>query len=247
VPRVTGLRAAFAFLTRLPVGRIDGSAAADLSAAAPWFPVVGLAVGGVSAGLRAAAGTVLPSAASTVIALAAAVLITGGLHEDGLADTADALGAHVDRARRLEILRDPRLGTFGVLALGLVLLFSFAALAPLPAGRFARAVVVAHVLARCAPLAQSRLAPPARRDGSGALLRASTLAFAVAAVVAVAVALGLGEPAPGATALGASALVTVAFACAVRGAIGGTTGDTFGAGAKLVEVVSYGVFAAFWT
>jgi adenosylcobinamide-GDP ribazoletransferase len=247
VRRVTGLRAAFAFLTRVPVGRLHGPAASDLTAAAPWFPVVGLAVGGVSAGLRAAAGTVLPSAASTVIALAAAVVITGGLHEDGLADTADALGAHVDRARRLEILRDPRIGTFGALALGLVLLFSFAALAPLGAARFARAVVVAHVLARCSPLLQSRLAPPARRDGSGALLRPSDLALAIAAVVAAAVAIGIGKPGSGATALGVAALTTVGVSYLVRSAIGGTTGDTFGAGAKLVEVVTYGVFAAFWT
>jgi adenosylcobinamide-GDP ribazoletransferase len=244
---LAGLRAAFAFLTRVPMGRLGRADAADLSGAAPWFPVVGLAVGGVCAGLRVAAGAVLPAAPSTVIALAGAVIVTGGLHEDGLADTADALGAHVDRARRLEILRDPRIGTFGGLALGLALLFSYAALAPLAEGRFARAVLVAHVLARCSPLLQSRLAPAARPDGSGALLRASVAALAVASAIAIAVSLAIGRPVPGAVALGAGLLATAASAVVVRGAIGGTTGDTFGAGAKLVEIVSYGVFAAFWS
>jgi len=244
---LAGLRAAFGFLTRLPVGRLDGAAAGDLSRAAAWFPVVGLAVGGVSAGLRLAAGTVLGPGPSTVIALAGAVLLTGGLHEDGLADTADAAGAHVDRPRRLEILRDPRIGTFGGLALGLSLLFSYAALVPLSELHFVRAVVVAHVLARCSPLWQARLARPARPEGLGSLLRASVPALAIASGIGVATALGIGLPVPGAAALGGALLATVAIALLARRAIGGTTGDTFGAGAKLVEVVAYGVFAAFWS
>jgi adenosylcobinamide-GDP ribazoletransferase len=143
-------------------------------------------------------------------------------------------------------LRDPRIGAFGGLALGLALLFSYAALAPLPAGSFARAVVTAHVLARLSPLLQARLAPPARRDGSGALLRVSAGAAVFASLTAAALALGIGRPGPGAVALGAGALVTGGAALVVRRALGGTTGDTFGATAKLVELVSYGVFAAFW-
>jgi adenosylcobinamide-GDP ribazoletransferase len=244
---LAGARAAFGFLTRLPVGRLAGADAADLPRAAAWFPVVGLAVGGISAGLRLAAGTVLAPDPSTVIALAGAVLVTGGLHEDGLADTADAVGAHVDRARRLEILRDPRIGTFGGLALGLSLLFAYAALVSLSEAHFVRAVVVAHVLARCSPLWQARLVPPARPDGLGALMRASIPALVIASAIGVAVAVGIGLPVPGAVALGAALLSTGAIALLARRKIGGTTGDTFGAGAKLVEIVAYGVFAAFWS
>jgi adenosylcobinamide-GDP ribazoletransferase len=220
--------------------------AADLTAAAPWFPLVGLAVGGIAAGVRAAAGLVMAGAPATVLALASAVLVTGALHEDGLADTADALGGRADRARRLEILRDPRLGTYGVIALGLALLFSYAALEPLHAGQFARATVVAHCLARYSPLLQSRLAPAARRDGSGVLLRATLPVLLVATLVAAGAALGLGRPAAGGTALGAAVVVTAGGALLARTAFGGTTGDTFGAGAKVVELVSYAVFAAFW-
>jgi adenosylcobinamide-GDP ribazoletransferase len=220
--------------------------AADLPAAAPWFPLVGLTVGGVAAGVRAGAGSVMSGAPATVLALASAVLVTGALHEDGLADTADALGARAERARRLEILRDPRLGTYGVIALGLALLFSYAALEPLPLGRFVRAVVVAHCLARFSPLLQSRLAPAARQDGSGVLLRTSLPAFVLATTIAAAAAVGLGLPAPGGAAFGAAVIVTAGGALLARRALGGTTGDTFGAGAKMVELVSYAVFAGFW-
>jgi adenosylcobinamide-GDP ribazoletransferase len=244
---LSGLRAAFGFLTRLPVGRLGGTRDGDLTRAAAWFPVVGLAVGAISAGLRLAAGTVLPGAPSTVIALAGAVVVTGGLHEDGLADTADAVGAHVDRARRLEILRDPRIGTFGGLALGLSLLFAYAALVPLSEAHFVRAAVVAHVLARCSPLWQARIASPARPDGLGALLRVSVSALVIASGIGVAAALGIGLPVPGAVAIGAALVTTVVVAQLARRMVGGTTGDTFGAGAKLVEIVTYGVFAAFWS
>jgi adenosylcobinamide-GDP ribazoletransferase len=243
---VSGARAAIAMLTRLPVGRLTLAEAADLPAAAPWFPLVGIAVGGIAAGVRAAAGSVMGAAAATVLALASAVLVTGALHEDGLADTADAVGARADRARRLEILRDPRLGTFGVTALALALLFSYAALEPFSAGRFARAAVVAHCLARYSPLLQSRLAPAARPDGSGVLLRTPVPALLLATTVAAAAAVGLGQPAPGGTAFGAAVIVTAGAALLARRALGGTTGDTFGAGAKVVELVSYAVFAGFW-
>jgi adenosylcobinamide-GDP ribazoletransferase len=243
---ISGARVAVALLTRLPVGRMTLAEAADFPAAAVWFPLVGLAVGGIAAGVRAAAGSVMAGAPATVLALASAVLVTGALHEDGLADTADALGARGDRARRLEILRDPRLGTFGVVALGLALLFSYAALVPLPVGRFARAVVAAHCLARYSPLLQSRLAPPARRDGSGVLLRTSLPTLLLATTIAAAAAVGLGRPAPGGAAFGTAVIVTAGGALLARSALGGTTGDTFGAGAKLVELVSYAVFAAFW-
>ena len=82
--------------------------AEQLGRAAVWFPVVGVLVGAVMAGTHAAAGLVLASGPATVLAPAAAVLVTGGFHEDALADTADGLGAHVPRARKVEIMSDSR-------------------------------------------------------------------------------------------------------------------------------------------
>src|SRR4051794_34232497 len=107
---------AFAFLTRLPV-RHGAERPLDLVAAAPWFPVVGAAVGAATGGVHALARLAVPPAPATLLALAFAVLATGGLHEDGLADVADAVGAHTSAERRREILHDPRLGTFGTLAI----------------------------------------------------------------------------------------------------------------------------------
>jgi adenosylcobinamide-GDP ribazoletransferase len=238
-----GLRVAIGFLTRLPV---RAPAHADLGQAAVWFPLVGALVGGVVAGTRALAGMALGPGPSTVLALAAGILVTGGLHEDGLADTADALGAHVDRARRLEILRDPRIGTFGALALGLALLLSYACLVPMSSAHFARAALAAHVLARWSPLLLARLAPPARPDGLGASLHVSLPALLVASGLAAAGALAAAGPVHGAVAIGVAVVLTGGAAVVCRRALGGTTGDTFGAAAKLVELGSLAVLSASW-
>jgi adenosylcobinamide-GDP ribazoletransferase len=245
---LAGLRVAIGLLTRLPVRWMGGGdLRADLGQAAVWFPVVGALVGGVVGGARALAGTVLGPGPSTVLALAAGILLTGGLHEDGLADTADALGAHVDRARRLEILRDPRVGTFGALALGLALLFSYACLEPMSTAHVVRAALAAHVLARWSPLALARLAPPARPDGLGALLRVSAVALLVASGLAAAGVLAAAGPVHGAVAIALAAAITGGAALAFRRALGGTTGDTFGAAAKLVELGTLAVVAVWWT
>jgi adenosylcobinamide-GDP ribazoletransferase len=219
---------------------------AGLSGAALWFPAVGAVVGGIVAGARLLAGEVLPADAATVLALAAGVLVTGALHEDGLADTADALGAHAGRDRRLEILRDPRVGTFGVLAVVFALLFAFALLAPLSGHDLARAAVVGHVLSRWSPLPQTRLLPAARSDGAGALLRAGTPATIAASAFAAAVVLGVAGPAAGAAALGVAALLTAGGGLIARHLLGGTTGDTLGAVAKLVEIGAYAALVAVW-
>ena len=168
--RAPSPRAAVAFLTRLPVGG-GALTAQQLSRAALWFPAVGLLVGGVMGGVRALAGTVLDPAPATALALLAAMLVTGALHEDGLADAADAIGAHVPPARRLEILRDSRVGTYGALALVFAVVFPLVVLAPLDDGDFLRAALVGHVVGRWSILPQSLLLPAARPDGAGALLR----------------------------------------------------------------------------
>jgi adenosylcobinamide-GDP ribazoletransferase len=228
------------------VGAAASLDVARLSRAAVWFPLVGLVVGGAMAGARWAAGLVLPAPAATVLALAAAVAVTGAMHEDGLADTADALGAHTTRERRLEILRDPRLGTFGVLAIAFMVLFPFAVLSGLGAGDFARAAVAAHVLGRWSILPQTRLVGPARADGAGALVRAGSGATVVATVGSAGVALAAGGGWPGLAALGAAAAVTAAGAWCARSVLGGVTGDTLGAVTKLVELAVYASLVACW-
>ncbi|MEN3280856.1 MAG: adenosylcobinamide-GDP ribazoletransferase [Solirubrobacteraceae bacterium] len=242
---IADARAAVAFLTRLPVGTTDLTAA-RLSRAAPWFPAVGLLVGGVMAGTRAVANLVLDPTPATVLALLAAVMVTGGLHEDGLADAADAMGAHADRERKLAILRDSRVGAYGALAIVFAVVFAVAVLAPLDDGDFARAALVGNVLGRWSTLPQALALRSAHADGSGALVRPSRVAVAAGTAIALATALVAGGLGPGAIAIATAAAVTALGAAAALRVLGGVSGDTFGAVAKLVELASYAALAAAW-
>ena len=237
-------RTALAFMTRLPVGRNGPLTAAELSRAAVWFPAIGVVVGGVMATVHALAGLVTSATAATVLALAAAFLVTGGLHEDGLADTADALGAHTTRERRLQILRDPRAGTYGALALVLAVAFSVATLAPLHQDDFARTVVIAHVLARWSTLPQALLLPAARSGGSGSLLHPGRRRTATGTVMAIAVCLTVGGLGPGAATFAIAAAITAAGGWGAYRTLGGRTGDTLGAVNKLVELSTYATLGA---
>ncbi len=240
------VRDAVAFLTRIPVSDGRPVTAEDLSRAALWFPAVGLLVGGAMAGTYLLADLALPAGPSTVLALLAAILMTGGFHEDGLADAADAAGAHVSRERKLEILRDSRVGTFGALAVVFPLLLAFAVLPALPARDVVRALVCAHVLARWSTLAQARLLPFARTSGLGTAARVGTGVLVAGSAYTVAIVLALAGPAAGAAAIaGAWAIGAIGGAIALR-ALGGVSGDTFGAVNKLTEVTTYAVLSAVW-
>jgi adenosylcobinamide-GDP ribazoletransferase len=236
-------RLALAFLTRIPVGQVRFGVV-GLSRAALFFPAVGLLVGGVAAGVRAGGGEALTAPAATVLALLAAVLITGAMHEDGLADAADGLGAHVTRERKLEIMRDSRVGTYGALAIAFSLLFAFAVLAPLNAEDFARTVVCAHVLARWSTLPLARFVRSARAEGAGSAVTVGTGTLIVGTAYAAAIVLVVAGPANGAAALGGACVAAALCASISRRALGGMTGDTFGAAIKLTELTTYGVLAA---
>ena len=133
-------------MTRVPVRLAAAPSDSELARAAAWFPLVGAGVGALAAAAywaveRAHLPTLAPWAA-----LAAAVLVTGGFHEDGLGDTADGLFGGRDAERRLAIMRDSRLGSYGVLALVLTLGAQVAALAALPPTLGVRTIVAAHAL-----------------------------------------------------------------------------------------------------
>lgn len=237
------MRTALAFLTRLPV---PAPAEPSLDRAAVFFPVVGLLVGGVAAGVRALADLGLPPVPATLLAVAAALLVTGALHEDGLADVADGLGAHVSRERRLEILRDPRVGTFGALALIVSVGLVVSTVGALDTEDAARALIAAHVLSRWAMLPVSRVLRPARPGGAGALLRIRTPALAAATALAVAAALVAAGPRAGAAALLAAAVASALAAVTLHQSLGGVTGDGYGATAKLAEIAVCTTLAGLW-
>jgi adenosylcobinamide-GDP ribazoletransferase len=232
-----GPRHAVGFLTRIPVP-FGPDEAPRLAAAAPWFPLVGACVGAAGGGVLALTALVPdagPAGVAAALGLAATVAVTGALHEDGLADTADGLGVLGDRARRLEVMRDSRIGTFGALALLVWLLVGWSALRPLDTGDAVLALVAAGALSRWAILVHALIGRPARPDGAIHALSvgpASGLATTVVAGAAAVLCLGVGT---GLVAVGVSVVVALVTAAGVHRAIGGVTGDTCGATAAIVQ------------
>ena len=233
------------FFTRLPVGTSDRSP--DFRQIGWAAPIAGALVGALGAlAFAGARGLSLPFRLSAALAVGAQLLATGALHEDGLADVADGFGGGRDRAAKLAILRDSRIGTYGAVALVLLLLVRVEALAALGrpnAGFAAAALILAGAAARTGALAPLALLDPARADGAGAGsagLGVRALAPAAVGLVAVAVVTGLA----------ALDVVRAMFACVcaagavgglvalARRQIGGQTGDVCGAAAALAEAAT---------
>ncbi len=241
---VGGLITAVAFLTVVPIRSRAGT---DLRAAAAWFPIVGALVGGLAGATRYATAPLFGPTVASVLALAVLVLVTGGLHQDGLADCADGLGVRGDRERRLAVMRDPATGVFGTLALlGWGLLLT-AALAQLGDEQALRALVVAAVIGRAAVLLHAAATPPARPDGLGAAFDPPAASLAVAGVASLAIAILVAGPVEGLAAVAAGAVVALVASAWARRAIGGRTGDTLGATVALTEVAVCLTLLAFAT
>lgn len=232
-----GLRAAASLLTRAPVGA-GNLGPGDFSRAVPWLPVVGALLGLALAGAYAGLLAVLPPVVAAGLVLGLGLLLTGALHEDGLADTADALGGARSREDALRIMRDPAHGTYGVLAIVLSVVLRIGALAALDAWAAVAVLTGAHVLSRGAAVGLLGTVRPAVDDGLGAFHANATtrrgIVGGVAGALAVAL-LALGAwvlPAAVLAALGAAAVGALA---ARR--IGGITGDILGAAQQVAEVM----------
>ncbi len=219
------LMAAFGLLTRLPVPM------ATVRANAAWaWPLVGLAVALLAgaAGLLAL-GLGLPPEIAAGVVLLVQVLVTGALHEDGLADSADGLWGGADKARRLEIMKDSRIGTYGVLALGLVAGMRWQAVALLLMAQGLWPLVAAAVLSRAAMAGVMALLPPVRRDGLARSVGQPEPFMAVAAGVLALVLAGLAVGWTAILAAFAALVAATTVAMLAKARIGGQTGDILGA------------------
>lgn len=229
---------ALSFLTVVPVPpRLLKGAAFDLGRAAGWFPLAGGAVGALAGGVAAGLRVPLGAAPSAVLAVVSGVLLTGGLHQDGLADSADALGARGGSLRRLDAMRDSAVGAFGVLALVLWALLLVSVLSALPAARVLRTLVAAGAAGRLAIIVHRLAAPPARRDGLGAALAPRRAATALGTLLTAGICLLSVGPARSALVLALCLASGVLTGRLARRGAGGSTGDTLGAAAALTEVV----------
>jgi len=226
------LKVALIFLTRLPLRHEGQIAEGELGRALRAGPLVGLLVGLVGAAAYWLASLLaLPPLLGGLVAVGATILLTGALHEDGLADMADGFGGGRDRTRKLEIMRDSRIGSFGVLALVLSVGLRAGALAalatPLAAGA---ALVAAHAVSRAVLPAAMIALPPARDDGLAAASgRPAAIHAATALIVGGLLSLLALGPGPGSVGLLAGAVAAVLVIALARAQIGGHTGDVLGA------------------
>jgi adenosylcobinamide-GDP ribazoletransferase len=232
--------AAFQFLTRIPAGSLPWSEDL-LGRSAAFFPVVGLVVGGGAALVDWLCRPRVNDSLRAVAVLIFLVAITGGLHEDALADVADGLGVRRTREQALAIMRDSRIGSFGATALGLALLARYALIAALPPARAAATLITAHVLCRWTSLPLAAYLPPARgNDGQGASFglhvpRSSVLLGTLLAAALTAALLGKAFLLP---LLVAAALVMLS-GWYYRHRLGGITGDCLGAANQVTEIAIY--------
>jgi adenosylcobinamide-GDP ribazoletransferase len=240
------LLGAIGFLTRLPLRR-EPLSASEFASAAVWFPLVGAALGGVIAGIALGLAQILPALLAAALAIAFELALTGALHVDGLADSADGLAGR-NPERSLEIMRDHSLGAYGASALALDLLAKAAALGALAEAHMVLPVVAAYAVSRAAPLPLTVILPYARSDGGagrslseGLGIRGALIGVALATVIAVAT--------TGAWALGplaCLALISAAVGALARRRLGGVTGDTMGAAIELTATSAL-IFAAGWS
>jgi len=236
------LHLAVMLLTRLPAGRM---AEAPAIGAAVWaFPLAGALVGGIAAAVLATALALgVAPALAAGLALSASVLATGGLHEDGLADCADGFGGGRDRARKLEIMRDSRIGSYGGLALILSLGLRWQALAILAGEQpaFAPAALIALAMSSRAGLGFALLwLPAARSDGMGKSAAGTSFARAVLGLGLAGLGLGLlVGPQAAALVLAVQIGVQVTFTRIALRQIGGQSGDVLGAMQQLAEIAGW--------
>lgn len=230
---------AHVFLTRLPL-RVEGTITPQQLIAAAWaYPLVGVSVALVAAAAYYLCHWLgLPPVLCAIAALAASIAFTGCFHEDGLADTADGFGGGWTAERKLEIMRDSRLGSYGGAALVLSIAARAAALAALPAHDVLPALLVAHGLSRALLPLPSFIVDTARLDGLAAEAsrpkrRTAILALAIGTVIAV-LCLGLLN---GLVALALVLAVAWLMTRLARAQIGGYTGDVLGAIQQLAEIL----------
>jgi adenosylcobinamide-GDP ribazoletransferase len=237
---------ALRFFTRLPVPTWVGHSAAELNAAARYFPAVGLIVGGLGALVYLLATLFWPVPLAIVLSMAATVWVTGAFHEDGLADAADGLGGGWTREDVLRIMKDSRTGSYGVVTLALMLLGKFAALAAMAPALIPAALIGGHAVSRWASGSLIAVMDYAREDMESKAKPLATAmplpAWSVSAAFAGAGALlcvWVGGPGPVILGVVFAIAVTAWLARKFQRRLGGYTGDCLGATQQAAEMAFY--------
>jgi adenosylcobinamide-GDP ribazoletransferase len=232
--------AATAFLTRISAARWTRFSDEQLNHSSRYFSLVGAGVGAVGAAVLLATSQVLPVAVAVVLSVIATVILTGALHEDGLADTCDALGGGTTREDVFRILEDSRIGAYGTIGLILVLALKLAALAHLSIAIAAVALICAHAFSRAVCVGVMALGRYAKHEGgktrpiaSGVRVQDATIALGLALLPFA------WAPTGFAWAIPAMLVVSLLAYVYMRSRIGGYTGDCLGAIQQLSEASCY--------
>jgi len=235
------LAAAVTFLTRFPLGRLVRFDAADVARSAGWFPLVGLLIGAICCGAAFVLRGHLPSALVAVILVALDALLTGALHFDGLADTADGFGGGKDREDVLRIMRDHAIGSYGGTALVLLVALKVAAYSVLLSGqRWWAAILFTPAVGRWSILLLTAALPYARQTAS--VVRDMGKGSLIWGTLTLAVALTASRLWCAGAAAGSAIVVSTCWGFYCRRKIGGITGDTLGANVQLCECAALVVF-----
>jgi adenosylcobinamide-GDP ribazoletransferase len=233
------LACAIQFLTRIPIRSSAGFQEDWVTRSARYFPLVGQVVGGLSAVVLLLAGEIWNGRIAAALAIAAGIALTGAFHEDGLADTADGLGGGQTVAQRLEIMKDSRVGTFGVVALALTLAMKVLALGDMSGIGAAWTLLAAHGLARAAAVVAMRLTPYTVQGEAGkwkpapqGVRSSEVVCSLLLAIWPLAFLPGWAIPAG----LIGGATLAIALALIAKRLIGGHTGDVLGGIEQAFEV-----------
>ena len=231
---------ALRFFTRLPVPGWVGHSAEALNHSARYFPLVGLIVGLIGALVFALTSFFWPKTLAVLLAMAATVLVTGAFHEDGWADMVDGFGGGTSRERTLEIMKDSRIGSYGAIALVLMLLAKFMALVELDTLLVAPALIAGHAFSRLCATALLHFLDYAREEGKAKPLatRISRGELALAGAFGL-VALPMLPPQAAVFATLLATAATAWLARKFRLRLGGYTGDCLGATQQLAELAFY--------
>jgi adenosylcobinamide-GDP ribazoletransferase len=236
------LLTAFNLMTTLPLPASKNWQAGDSGRASVWYPFVGLVIGGLTWLAWMGALRFFPPLVAGILALVVWVSLTGGLHLDGLADCCDGLLASTTFERRLEIMKDPRLGAFGGIGLILILLLKAAALATLTPATSVGILLAASLARWC--ILPAGLLPLARPSGMGADFAAGFRRWFIAAGAIFPLGLALALGTRGVISLLAGLIAAALVLRLAKSRINGVTGDVFGMTVEVVETVSLLVFVS---
>jgi adenosylcobinamide-GDP ribazoletransferase len=228
---------AIGFLTSIPVGK-RSIKDTSLAGSAVYFPLVGLLLGFILAGIDYGLGHVLPNLLTSAITVTVLVLLTGALHFEGFADSCDGLFGGHTRERRLEIMRTKNVGAYAVAGGALLLILKFAAIASLPSGwdRF-WIIVLFPTMARWGMALALSVFPYAREHGLGTAFRGVKTAHIVTAGAIALIATVIFAGLAGALLFALATIVAILIGLWVIKLLGGLTGDIYGAINELSEVI----------